>query len=598
MSYLKKILFIFFVVLLVSCGSNNSDAPVRSDANTSGGVNESIDTNGSASLVFASGSSATLSENNQAYIVDILVLGPDNAPLSSGKVSIAYPDKIKNGVDIGYFGSNTVDIENGHAKFSYVGPQDLKERVDAGDTSTQFGFYLSDQPQNVSVFTFNYQPVSNQIILTDYDLGWNKQLSETSVGLNSSTQLNFYIENDKQEKISDNDVVSVKVSLMNDIATLKDTYGNSGNSLTFSSKNNISVTFSSKTVSGLVPIRVDATFKDANSEEKNLTKVFNMTILSGPPTAISISYAGTDIDTDQAKFIEKMIVRITDKYSNFVNTQPAISASLIAGYKKDAVTGNRLYFTTQDASTATLDPNTNTLSVSNGVNLANVDKDTDFVATFGNGYSYDASGKWDIASLDGNSTINLVDDFNASSSATGLGYAIGNNYRQDTCRDSQEWIGYVKVNNTNGNVFTKEGYAEIDINYDYYLTGKKVVLAINILGKDVNSGTIKRLGESRALTLRSTGFDGYSVSIPAGATDMIIQLPVMISNTGEWLRNANFGYDLKTSDSISVNNYKTVSNIGTCLNGGIAYVEANVTNTDATKAGTVSIDNILIGDEF
>lgn len=595
---LRNVLFTLLMVFMIGCGSNNSDAPENNNTTgSSGGVSGGIDLNATSSLVFPSGTSTTLTQNNQAYTVDILVLGPDNAPATSGTVKIAYPDKIKDGVDVGYFSASSAEVVNGHATFNYVGPQNLQERVNAGDLSTQFGFYLSDQPQNVTTFTFNYQPAPNQIILTSYDLGWNKKTGEASLGLESSTQLSFYIENDKKEKIADADVVSMKVSLMNGIATLKDTFGNSGTSLSFSGKNNISVTLSSKTVSGIVPIKVETTFKDANGKDQNLSKVFNLTILSGPPTAISISYAGTDIDKDKAKFIEKMIVTVTDKYFNNVNTQPAISAALIAGYTRDALSGQRLYFTTQGVSTATLDPVADTLTVNGGIDLSNVDSATDIVATFGNGYTYQASGKWDIASLNGTSTINLGDDFNASSSVTGLGYAIGHNYRQDTCRDGEEWIGYVKVNNPDGNVLTKDGYVEVDIYYDYYLTGKKTVLAVNILGKDVHSGEMTRLGEARAHVLRSTGFNADTVSVPA-SFDGNVTIGVHITNTGEWLRNANFGYNLKTSDKIRVNQVRTVGNVGTCLYDGISYIEANITNTDSTAAGTITLDSILIGDEF
>lgn len=595
--FFKSFLFALLLVVMTGCGSNNSDTPAESSGGTGGSTSNNIEVNGTASLVFPSGTSATLTQNSQAYTVDILVLGPDNAPADSGTVKIAYPDKIKSGVDVGYFNTNTAEVVNGHAIFSYVGPQNLAERVNAGDTSTQFGFYLKDVPQNVTLFTFNYNPTPNQIILTDYKLGWNKQISETSMGLESSTMLSFYIENDKNEKIADSDVTSMTITLGNKIATLQDTSNRTGTSLSFLGNNNISVTLNSQTVSGIVPIRIDATFTDANGDVRNISKVFNITILSGPPTAISISYAGTDIDKNQAKFIEKMIVTVTDKYFNSVNTQPAISAALIAGYVKDAASGSRLYYTTAGTSTATLDPAANTLSVNGGVDLSNVNQNTDIAATFGNGYTYQASGKWDIASLNGTSIINLGDDFNATSSVSGLGYAIGHNYRQDTCRDSEEWVGYVRVNNADGNVLTPEGYAEVDVYYDYYLTGKKIVLAVNILGQDVNSGEIKRIGEAKAHTLRSTGFDGYTVSIPAGATNMTVYLPVMISNTGEWLRNSNFVYDIKTSDNITLNSVQAVDNVGTCTRGGIAYVEANVTENDG-KAGTVSIDNILIADEF
>ena len=630
--FLKSFLFTLMLIMMVGCGSNNSDTQDQSSSgstNNDKNTSNNIEVNGTKSLVFLSGSSVTLTQNGQAYTVDILVLGPDNAPAESGTVKIAYPEKIKSGVDIGYFNTNSVDVVNGHATFSYVGPQNLAERVAAGDTSTQFGFYLVDQPQNVSLLTFNYSPTPNQIILTSYDLGWNKEVSETSMGIESTTKLSFYIENDKQEKIKDSAVTSITISLENKIATLQDSTGNTGTTLTFSGKNNVSVTIASNTISGLVPIRVDATFLDANGKPQTLTKVFNMTILSGPPTAMSISYLGTYQDDDNAKFVDKMIVTVTDKYFNQVNTQPAIATAVIAGYERNATTNARMHSAILDANvTISKDSENRTIitATNNDVNFSDAKKwaVADIVATFANGYSYQGSGKWDI---DFNQTgmadnqIRLIDDVNLSSVSPTpaplpvFGFAVGRNYRQDTCRRGREWVGYTKVNNPEGNVLTKEGYAEIDIYYDYYLVGKNVVLTVNILGKDVNlivnnpdkfpednnSKVMTKIGESVTHLLRGNGLEASSVTIPAGF-DGNVTIPIKIANTGEWYRNANFGYDVVPSDKVVVNQVRYVSNIGQCelakgAGEGVAFVELDVNNT-GTETGSVKLANLITGYEF
>jgi len=246
--------------------------------------------------------------------------------------------------------------------------------------------------------------------------------------------------------------------------------------LSYTNQNNLTVTLKSFTKSGVVPIKVETSFIDVNGKVRTLEKVYNKIILSGPPTAISISYAGTDIDEANAKFIEKMVITITDKYFNLVNTQPVLSASIIAGYTNDTV-GNRLYHTSSDTSTATIDPTTDTITISGGVDISNVNPYTDIIATFGKGYTFQASGNWNIDSVNGSNTINLGDDFNVSSSVSNLGYAIGHNYRQDTCRDSAEWIGTVSVVNENKK-FDINGMARVNIYYDYYLTGKDVVFAV------------------------------------------------------------------------------------------------------------------------
>ena len=595
---------IFITMLLIiglfnGCGSNNSSyVSIITDNNSSSDGNEQVTVDNNVSIAFTNGNTKTLTTNSEVYTVEVAVFGPNNAPYNSGKVKIAYPDKVKTGVDVGYFTSSEVNVVDGKARFNYVGPRDLQARIDANDTSTTFGFYHEENPTDIKNFTFRYSPTPNQVVLTSYNLKETSSQGNT-IGLNSSAQLSFYIEDSNGQKLQDSNMNSLNITLLNpNLADIRDTTGRVGDLLSFTNKNDITISFLSNTISGIVPIKVDASFKDVNNQNQTLSKTFNMVILSGPPTAMSISYVGTSQDSQNAKFVENLVVTVTDKYFNRVNTQPAISVALIAGYKRDHNSSNaRLYFAPGGTSTATLDPTNDTLSVNGDIDLSNVNPATDIVATFGNGYTYQASGKWDILSLSGTNTLNLADNFEANSSVSNLGYAIGNNYRQDTCREGSEWVGFASVD-SNTSTLDTNGMAHIHIDYDYYLTGKDVVLTINLLGRDANSQIMTKLGEAKKITLRGNGFEAATASVPAGASNYTVNIPIKISNTGEWLRNANFRANISYSSNLSVVSGPTFhSNIGTCTNGGVSYISVTVRENNG-EAGTITVNDIIIANEF
>ncbi len=585
----KWLIGLLGIALLAGCGSNNSD-PLPSSTTEAGGDDNTIVVDKNSTVkVGLKESSKVLTQNNEVYSVTVLVFGPDNAPYEGGKVKVAYPDKVLDGVDVGSFAESEVEVHSGKAVFNYTGPDDLKKLVESGDTQSIFGFYHDSNPADIKEFTFIYQPEADQIVLKDYMI--EQSVTELSLGLESTRQMSFFVQDDAGNKVADADVLDMNVTLLSpQLADLQDSTNRKGDSLTFTNVNNVTVSLISYKISGIVPIKVSSRFKDANGDIQTLSKVFNMVILSGPPTAISISYASTEQKEDEAKFIEHMVVTVTDKYFNRVNTKPAISVSLIAGYTRDASTQGRLYATNGGE----LSEATNSFSVSSA-NFANVDVANDILVTFGKGYTYASSGKWEISGIsDDNHTLNLLDD--VTKDETALGYAVGHNYRQDTCRTGREWVGFASLSD-NSVQLDVNGMAKVDIDYDYYLTGKDVVLAINITGKDAKTQEITKLGEGVKITLRSTGFDDRSESIPAGAANYVVHLPVKISNTGEWLRNANFVAKLTTSDNIAVNRIEMHGNVGSCSIDGISYLLLDVNETQG-KAGSVGISDIMVSDEF
>jgi hypothetical protein len=228
-----------------------------------------------------------------------------------------------------------------------------------------------------------------------------------------------------------------------------------------------------------------------------------------------------------------------------------------------------------------------------------VDDKNDVLATFGNGYTYNVSGKWDF-NKSSNSFLNLIDGFSGSTTG-GLGYAIGHNYRQDQCRDGEEWVGNVYPENGNFTV-DSSGTMRIDVKYDYYLTGKSVVLWVNLIGKNNVDNTTVRMGEAKKITLRALGLDGGTFNVPKGG-NVTVTIPVQITGTTEWYRNANFGYRTITTGTpvFTIIDDSMIHGIANCSQkSGIAYITVNGNDTGATtpEGGSFTMTSVLTSQEF
>jgi len=227
--------------------------------------------------------------------------------------------------------------------------------------------------------------------------------------------------------------------------------------------------------------------------------------------------------------------------------------------------------------------------------------------TFGNHYTYQASGKWDIESVAG-STVFMKDKYTFSAPTADMGYAVGNNHRQDPCEFGREWIG--QVDSADGKyVIDTTGNALINFRYDFMLTGKTVVFGASVLGikKTATGQEDIRIGEAIRHTLRGHGYEGsISCSVAAGAT-ADCGLTIHMKDTGYAARNVNFSYDITGGQDLTINSITTSmgavpSDLYVCPvadNAFRSFVTINVTNsTTASKSIGVSIRENRISDEF
>jgi len=566
-----------------------------------GGSGGGIDNNITDLTISLPVSESTLDENSQNVTIDVNVYDTDNTPYQNGNVKVIYPDDVKTGRDVGHFSSSSVALNNGTALFSYIGPGDIT----SNGSNIVFKFYHEDNPTILKTYTIKINP--EQAVLTNYTL--NSSDANVTMDLESSKLIVFSITNDDNIPIDDSKIISVKVTSLNpNIGTLEDYLGNTGSSLTIVGKNNITMNVNSKTSSGIIPLSVVAKFLDANNNSQTLTKTFNTLVLSGPPSAMSISSSiSANYVEDRAKHIEQFVLTVTDKYNNLVNTNPAVSMGMIAGFTQassstDTNRLNYLYVGT-GVDGGTLSP-TNKFTAKTNI-FDNVDTSNDVLVTFGtneDGYTYNASGKWDIISKTSN-TLSFSDDYMGSSTSN-LGFAVGHNYRQLTCSTSgEEAIANVYPNDNNF-IVPANGSMIINIEYDNYLVGKTVVLWVNLVGENHKTNDIVKIGEAKKIGLLGTGLKIYengSNTYNAGDTG-IVRVYIGIDSTNDYYRNGRFGYVIQAADDLNwtIDRDSMDSNINNCAaNEGLTYVDVNIL-TPAPAAGEITFKSLLpiLGGEF
>jgi len=558
-----------------------------------------------------------LTDNSQAQDIEVNVFrSGTNTPYTNGNVTVSLPNKVLDGVDVGSFDKYTVKVgENGKAIFHYTGPQNLKTLIDSGDKNSTFKFYHNDNPTQIATSTVIYAPKSGYVP-ANYILSTSSSDNNYTMNLNKLKTFTVYLKDDKGNLISDDNITSVKIESKNTlVGKLIDSSNNSEvDQLSFENSdatNKINFPIQTHTHSGLLPIKITVTFKDANNETKTLVKIMNLVVLSGPPTAMSISYAGVEQNKTIAKYIEKFAVAVTDKYNNPVNTTPMISTGAIVEYAVDGsssdgkrtTTSPRLWHGRFDSNKGKLVPigNNKAQFESNSSNTFKyVDPYNDRLVIFGSGYSYEALGKWDLDSIN-DSVLDLKDSY-FGEERKGLYYAIGHNEREDLCSDdARKYVGTMKAQNGEYQL-DSNGHALLEFEYDYHLTGKDIMVWANITGYQADDNKTGRIGTAIKHTLRGNGLislpeNGYSLDKNQTA---VVSFSIWHKNAPEQYRNAKFGWDVKGGSTCkwtvvdSSNYYDARSCYGT---NGRTYIKFRL-QSPPDKGCTFNITHILPSGEF
>ncbi len=570
----------------------------------------------------------TLKSNSKSVEIPIRVF-KDITPYTQGSVKVELPSKVLNGVDVGSFASFEVPVnEEGIATFNYTGPANLKALLDVNDTNSIFKFYHSANSDEASrqEMVVNYSISADTYIPIDYALSIKTNENDFSMGIpNLQKTFTVLLKDSKGNIINDKDVNITKIVVKTENALIAQIFDTNTNrmldSLELKKENNSAFILKSKKLSGIVPLKVTMNFIDINGKATELSTIVNVRVMSGPPSAISISYVSTSQDKERAKYIEKFAISVTDEYDNKVNTKPYISLGAIVGYAVDGESGSsvessstkRLYYaksaienskangvidTLGDDIANTTHFEDNTPSRSDVFKWVNAEgNNTDKLVVFGKGKNYEAMGKWDFTKID-NNTLSLEDDY-FGLYRDKLYYAIGHNYYQDQCsEDGREWIG-----STDSETYQldDEGTVIVSYKYDYHLTGKDALIWVNLNGYQSDTGKNTRIGEVTKHTLRGMGL----VSRPSGGyfvdknSTAIVNFNIHHENNAEWYHNGHFGYEVSQNtcasaveiDSINIHDARS------CNNGGVAYVTFRVTAPEKTSCN-FNIKNILVANEF
>ena len=565
-------------------------------------------------IVVAPTSSYTLRENNQNLQWEIKVFEEGTStPYTSGTIKVILPSKVVSGVDVGSFTeyNATVDL-TGKAVFNYTGPQDLDALVGSGDTGAIFEFYHVDNPTNKTTITTTYDVSGGGYTPASYTLTTLSSDGTQTIGLSDQKAFTLSLKDDQDTDVVDADITNITITSQNTLVgkLFDSTTGTDVNQLVFSGAdaiNNKSFDIKTYTSSGLLPIEIIVDFVDSTGAAQQLITVMNVVVLSGPPTAMSISYAGVEQNSTVAKYIEKFVVTLTDQYGNKVNTNPSISTGAMVEYAVDGsdATGTRttssprLWHGLNDThgTLAAPDANNKTLFDAGSPVFNYVDYSNDKLVVFGTGFVYEALGKWDITQLN-NSALTLQDDY-FGAERPDLYYAVGHNNRQDLCKtDGTEYVGTMSSTNY---IVDANGYALIEFAYDYHLTGKDIMVWVNTTGLQADTNTIGRIGEAKKHTLRGNGLittDSYSLS---PGTTAYYRFNIRHENAPEWYRNGHFGFSvvgactaLQSDPGEEIGNFEYDARD---CRLETSFVRLKVTNS-TTQDCTITLDGIAVGTEF
>ncbi len=545
-------------------------------------------------------SSITMLQNSQTHNISVSVFDSHNVPVNKGKVKIIYPSSVLKGEDVGSFSPIEAELVDAKANFTYTGPLDLASLVNSGHSGNTFEFYYEDDIYHRSSLSVNYNPTPGDIIPTSYKILFQPEDGDFEISLEQKKPFSISIVDKNNNLVADADIHELNISVENvAISSLQDNSANISNTLRYTSKNNITATFISNTKSGLAPLHVSCSFKDINSNDVIIDDTFNIIIQSGPPTAISFSYIGTIQDKDRAKFIEQFAISVTDKYFNPISTNPNISVGAILGYAlKDKNNLESRIFEDELILGKLYD---DIFDLNQDINLSTTDIDisNDLLATFGNGYVFPASGGWSFDDFNSTSLNLTTGQYNAQETPN-LAYAVGHNFRQDPCITGRKWLGQTRLKD---DIITldEQGTAVIELSYDYYLTGKDIVLYANIIGQDNELNRELKIGEAQKRTLRGQGISFYNNTFSTkSSTIETTSFCLWINSTAEPYRNANFGYDdLTIGDSCQNVSIISIPNpVSSCnSNLGHACLLVSASAEDA-KECTISAAKAWIRAEF
>jgi len=523
--------------------------------------------------------------------------------------------KISSTVTHGSFTPLVVETDDaGDAIFNYTSPASMV------DNNLTVKFCLEEDPLvcDTTVINLTTTAIIPPVELID-DINYFITFVPTGGAYNlsldaRSNAIVTLIDKDTKAPIANSSIKSITVTSQ-DPSILKLTPEGGGTPVAsigpLSGRNGISVLMTAdKLNAGLAPIAVVIEYTNKNGQLQTRGQLFSMAIISGEPTAFSINSAGVEYNAATKQFEHKFIVQATDASSNPISNTGVINVSAMASFAKDANGREMLYGRFSDTRlpasgkiTANLTPDGDSarLDLAGGLspfNTNDIDENRAFVAVFGGVNTYEANGKWNIekGSMAGD-TLKLSNAY-AGEAYTGLGMAVGYNFRDKFCSNAYE-EAVIVVDSTDGTYqLNEDGQAVVTVKHDAYMIGKRVMLMVNMTGLNPQTDEVLRSGEVHEVTLsHHLPLKGNTFPINKNATNQRITLAGVI-DTGSDLYsviNSTFSCVIKTAEGITGIALVDSNNPASCVNDGVAYLTFEVNAT--ADGGSVTFENCQVNDE-
>jgi hypothetical protein len=494
--------------------------------------------------------SFTITEDAQIQQVTIVTVNAQNVGISTS-VQIEQPN---NGTDYGFFtpsGEVTTDA-SGVAVLTYTAPNSISSLSERNITITELSENISKE--------LNIKYGAPAAVGTNYEITVDVPAFIT---VDSVDQVTVKINElgSVQNVILDENVIDV--NLTSTFANIL-TFENASQAYNYNGAGANAIAVESKTISGTAIIEVSAEIFNGDSNVI-ITKQVPVVILSGPVTAMSLFYAGTDEDTDLGIYKNYYTIHAVDKYNNPAREGITLHPSIINGTKVVNSTGTTGQINLASPATFT-DTNINAFTTVDTNDLLAIVPNANRI---NNAYL----GNWtiDIATA---STLELAEEY-TEATTNGLSYIIGNSVR------FLEGYGVatvdIKDRDNRGFVTDSNGNVQFEVTFDPVLAGHTVTISANAYDDN-------RTGAAIIAGLRWDNYDSTSESIPNDGLDHTITLGLGISDGVEKLIDVDIvPGSIMSNDATCDLNPLGFNNLHTNSNGEITVtISTGLTASGAT----------------
>jgi hypothetical protein len=595
--YLLMTLTALSVVFFSGCGSNDMDT-------------DSNETNATAlitlSVVTPAGGVYAIDKADHDY--DVVLKVTQGTTLLSDKVI-----KIGTTNFMGSFGETQAKTDGtGKATFVYRSPASV-----SSSTSFDVTFSLEENTTISAKITFKFKaggttPPVQGVDKINYGIVFQPQNNAYNLGLGMQKAAKVQLVDSDTGKAIDRSRVHTISVMSKDTTVLKLAQENGGmpaEKVSLTNDNNVSVLLvADEHNSGLAPLLVKITYVNLNGIEKSIEQTFSVTVLTGPPTAFSINSAGISYNFKTKQFEHKFLIQAVDNSGNPIASEGIINVSAMAGFAKDANGREMLYgrYANQN------DGISATLSSAGGkgqiqiagiapYDSAHVNVKRAFVAVYGTVDTYEANGKWNIESILGNDTLSFGNQY-LGGDYTGLGMAVGYNYRDKFCSSGYE-ESVVIVDSTDGTyTLGKDGKAFVTLKFDAYMIGKRTAVLVNMIGYDPVTNQLKRSGEVHFTTEHFIkDLRGKTLKVPKGSTDIVRAIYGVIDTGTDdeyYLRNSLFSCEIELNGASIVPGSPVVRNDPkSCDFGGRAFYGFHLSADKNDTDGTITFTKCQVNSE-